>query len=369
MYIENDSTIQITFSENMSPNSIDKNISFSENLEIIEIHNQNSLQTYSIKVSPKLVRNKEYTCFISHNLTDIAGNYAIKTEYSFAITDSILQRNSILISEILFNPKPNNFDFIELYNPTDSYFDCSKLFIANIDSTSGEINSFIKLSETSKLFPPHSFVVISENSESLKQLSSCSNEGIWLPVSSMPSMPDENGTIILLNVWGKTIDSLTYYENWHSKSLQNNEGVSLERLDYKTPTCISSNWQSASTIENGATPGCINSQRLDTLTQTLEFKSNLITPNDDGENDFLELQYTNNEIGSTMNMYVFSINGSLIKHVLNNEIIACKGTIIWDGTNENNSMVDAGIYIILIELFKDGKRTYKDKKTCTVLYK
>lgn len=368
IYIENDSTIQITFSENMSPNSIDKNISFLENLEIIEIQNQNSLQTYSIKVSPKLVRNKEYTCFISHNLTDIAGNFAIKTEYPFAITDSILQRNSILISEILFNPKPNNFDFIELYNHTNSYFDCSKLYIANIDSTSGDVNSFTKLSESPKLFPPHSFAVISDNSEFIKQSSLCSNEAIWLSISTMPSMPDDNGTIILLNVWGKIIDSLTYDEKWHSKSLQNNEGVSLERLDYKTPTYLSSNWYSSSTIGNGATLGCKNSQMIDSAKQLLEFKSTIITPNNDGDNDFLELQYTNNEIGSTMNMYVFSINGSLIKHVINNELIASNGIIIWDGSNENNKLVEAGIYIVLIELFKDGKRTIKDKKTCTILY-
>ena len=76
-------------------------------------------------------------------------------------------------------------------------------------------------------------------------------------------MNNDESTIVLINKSGKVFDELSYHEDWHYGELNDNENVSLEKIDIKGFN-VSSNWTSASSTENFATPGYKNSNNYDT---------------------------------------------------------------------------------------------------------
>jgi len=44
-----------------------------------------------------------------------------------------------------------------------------------------------------------------------------------------------------------------------------------------------------------------------------------------------------------------------------------QSSVVWDGTDDNGSVVNTGIYIVLITIFDDSGKTNKWKKVCTVI--
>jgi hypothetical protein len=44
-----------------------------------------------------------------------------------------------------------------------------------------------------------------------------------------------------------------------------------------------------------------------------------------------------------------------------------EASVIWDGTADDGSPVDTGIYIVLITLYDENGKTAKWKKVCTVI--
>ena len=56
----------------------------------------------------------------------------------FGMPDSSLE-NDIIINEILFNPKEDGVDYVEIYNNSNSFLDLSKLRIANFFEFGGAV--------------------------------------------------------------------------------------------------------------------------------------------------------------------------------------------------------------------------------------
>ena len=50
-------------------------------------------------------------------------------------------------------------------------------------------------------------------------------------VSSLPSFPDDEGDVMLLNFQGAVVDEVKYKDDWHFTLIDDAEGVSLERID------------------------------------------------------------------------------------------------------------------------------------------
>jgi hypothetical protein len=81
---------------------------------------------------------------------------------------------------------------------------------------------------------------------------------INIPV--LPSFPDDQGSVLLLDAQGKELDMFSYKDDYHFPLLSNREGVSLERIDPASPSQNPANWHSASTDAGYGTPGYVNSQ-------------------------------------------------------------------------------------------------------------
>ena len=95
----------------------------------------------------------------------------------------------------------------------------------------------------------------------------------------MPSLPDDKGTVLLLNIQGIIIDELQYDAKWHFPLIDNAEGVALERMNYNKSTQDKQNWHSAATNIGYGTPGYQNSQYITPETVNGMIKISIIDDN------------------------------------------------------------------------------------------
>jgi hypothetical protein len=256
----------------------------------------------------------------------------------------------IVINEVLFNPTSSSIDYVELYNRSNRVINLKNIFIANLNSQS-VIDNITSISTKDLLFFPKDYVVICENSFIVKREYLSENPESIYSLTSMPSFNDDEGNVILLNQQGKIIDQLYYKDDWHFPLLNDIEGVSLERINFNAPTQDENNWHSASASIGYGTPAYKNSQQIeyDISNATINISPVLCTPNNDGKDDNVSINYTFAEQGNMASIVIFDASGRKIKTLQQSLLCGTSGTIMWNGLDEKNKIPADGVYIIYIE--------------------
>ena len=72
----------------------------------------------------------------------------------------LVANDSIFINEILFNPKIGGYDYVELYNASNTYIDLSKLLIGNYDTLLNDIVNTKKICEKYPFRTPYVFSIV-----------------------------------------------------------------------------------------------------------------------------------------------------------------------------------------------------------------
>lgn len=318
-----------------------------------------------IKLNTGLAPATIYTIRIS-GIKDCAGNVSGSNEFKIGLPQDAIP-SDIIINEILFNPKSDGYDYVEFYNRSNKIIDASKLYMGNRNS-SGVFASLKKLSEQPFYIFPESYIVTTEDANSLVKNFLVKDINAVLAVSSMPSFPDDKGTVVLIDFQGNVIDELNYLDDWHFALISNAEGVSLERVDPEKPTQNADNWHSAASTAGYGTPTYKNSQykQVDNINALVEVMPKVFSPDNDGIDDIATVQYQINETGYVANVTIFDVSGRMIRHLVKNATLASKGSWNWDGLDEKGQKLLIGNYIIYTELFNlQGKK--KQFKNVVVL--
>ncbi len=294
----------------------------------------------------------------ANNITDCKGNLiGIDNKAKVGLPENA-NALDMIVNEILFNPRSNAFDYTEFYNKSNKIFDASKLFIAN-RSSSNIISSIKQLTSTAWLVFPEDYIVVTENTASLNREYLVKNQDWVLSQSSLPSMPDDKGFSILLNQQGNVVDEVNYNKNWHFKLIDNEEGVSLERIDPDGPSQEATNWHSAASTAGYGTPTYKNSQYklINTINATIEIVPKVFSPDNDGRDDIATVQYEVAEPGFIANITIFDAAGRPIRNLVRNGTLGLKGYWNWDGLDDKGNKLPVGTYIIFTEIFNlQGKK-------------
>ena len=184
----------------------------------------------------------------------------------------------------------------------------------------------------------------------------------------MPSFNDDAGNVILLNEQGKIIDQLSYIDDWHFALISNEDGVALERIDYNAATQNQQNWHSAASSINYGTPTYKNSQyKADAAVQgEITVAPEIISPDNDGIDDFATINYSFSEPGYVANISIFDANGRPVRYLQRNALNGLKGYYRWDGLGEKQQKLASGIYIIYTEVFNLQGKSRKFKNIIVV---
>jgi hypothetical protein len=226
-----------------------------------------------------------------------------------------------------------------------------------------------ELISTGRILLPKSYCLVSTDSEIVKyQYDSNSDE--FLDIESLPSLPNEEGHIIICSKSRNIIDETFYSEKMHYDLLVETQGVSLERISSENPSTDKNNWHSASFDVNYGTPGYKNSMTTDVIeindNNEINIVPEIFSPDNDGFDDICNIYYDLNENGYTINIKIFNSKGRLVNNLLNNSLTNKEGFVSWNGCDEDNHLLDPGIYIIQAEIF-DMKGFVKRIRKAAVL--
>lgn len=304
-----------------------------------------------LQLNNTLIPGAVYTLTIT-NIADCAGNIIGMMNAAKTGLPVVADTMNIIVNEVLFNPKTDGYDYIELYNRSKNIIDCKQLYIANKTSSGSIINSK-QVAATPYLLFPGEYLVITENKKWLQQ-----NYGVKIPeqviqLSALPSLPDDKGNIALLNFQGKIIDELAYEQQWHFALIDNKEGIALERINYNQPTQQKTNWTSAASTAGFGTPTYQNSQfRIDLRTQAkISILPSLFSPDNDGVDDFTTIHIQLTEPGYTGTLTIFDASGRKVKLLTANSSLAASSIFRWDGLDDHQQKLPIGSYILLTEIF------------------
>ncbi|MBS2210101.1 lamin tail domain-containing protein [Carboxylicivirga mesophila] len=366
--LQSDSALLITFDETMQ---LTDNISF-EIEPSLTIQRQESdsvfLRELTIHFSEPLRVNNAYR-ISAIKISDWAGNpMHLEHPRLFGVPDS-LEKNDLLINEVLFNPYPDGADFVEIYNQSDKIIDVSELYLAEINRDN--IEKLHAVAHSNHLLLPQSYMAITLDIAQIKQFYNCKDEMALLEAKTLPSYPDQEGIVALTNKQGIILDAFNYSEQMHFDLLKDKEGISLERLSWEKPANDASNWHSAASTAGFATPGYINSQTAEPYNPELDAKTvsvtpEIFTPNGDGTTDFLNIYYTAEETGAIGTIRIYDSYGNEVRYLVNNQTLAQNGYFTWDGLDEQSVALAPGIYIIYFQCTYASGKTVEERLTCVI---
>ena len=300
----------------------------------------------ALQFSSSLSSNTVYQLTVS-NIADCSANIIGAMNKTTAGLPVLPEYFDVVINEILFNPSPGGHDFIELYNRSNKTFDLRDVYICNRNAT-GNFTNIIRLTELPILFFPGEYRLAVEK----------------MALPGFPSMPDDMGHIAIINLQGDLIDGLRYDKKWHFALIDNDEGISLERINYNDSTQNNNNWTSASNAAGFATPGYQNSQfRQDLSAQGLVTVSpTIFSPDNSGVDDFATITCRLAEPGFMVNITIYDDKGRRVRHLVRNAIAGITSSFRWDGLDEQQKKLPVGNYIIVTEMLNLQGKTKKFKQ-------
>jgi hypothetical protein len=300
----------------------------------------------------------------ANNITDCKGNLIGSNNHAKAGLPEDAAPLDMVVNEILFNPRSNGYDYVEFYNRSKKIFDASKMYVAN-RNTSNAISSVTALAGTPWLIFPDDYIVSTENSISLQGNYLVKNPDNVLQVSSLPSFPDDNGFVLLLNLQGNVVDEVDYDHSWNFKLIDNEDGVALERIDPDGTSQDPNNWHSAASSAGYGTPTYKNSQYKQPpgINATIEITPKVFSPDNDGRDDITTVQYKMADPGYAANVTIFDAAGRPVRNLVQNAILGSSGYWNWDGLDDKERKLPVGTYIVYTEIFNLQGKKQKFKNT------
>jgi len=352
-------SIWLYFDEKLDPESVTQaNINFEPDIKILRKKLLPTLRRILIIPEKAVAPGTEYKVVVN-NLLDCSGNNIgdLNTKNFGLIqpADSL----DLIINEVLFNPRPGGEDFVELYNKSNKYINLKqwKIASAETDVDSIQVKSKKDISKSSLILEPQQYLVLTADDLVLKDQYPLSHEDRFKTLNSLPSYPNEEGVVVLLNPENMPFDYFHYSEDFHSVLLDRVEGISLERVSFEAPTNQKDNWKSAVAAVGFATPGYENSSSRSNVNPDgiITIDPKVIIPDGSGKQEFATINYSFDQTGNAATVTILDMQGRTIKELAHNDFVGTQGFYTWDGTDENGRKAKMGYYIVMFEMFRaDG---------------
>lgn len=319
-----------------------------------------------LTLGANLQPNQPLTVTVQRAL-DCVGNAAgPATSATFGLPSAVAA-GDVVINEILFNPRTDAVDFVELLNRSGKYLDVQGWQLANVrpDSTADAES----ISPAAYVLAPGQLLLLTTRPDIVqREYPTSSAPAAFLAMAAFPTFPDDAGIVTLFDSQGRRLDRYVYNASQHLRLLDDVNGVSLERIRAAGPS-TAGNFHSAASSAGYATPGRPNSQQQDATAGNQQFsvEPEVFTPDEDGQQDFTTLNYQLDSPGYAASVTVYDAQGRLTRRLARNETLATTGFFQWDGLTDKGQKAAIGYYVLQIELFKSSGGSKQQYRKTVVL--
>lgn len=354
-YVEVSDSVHIIAHFNLAPDneaaSLPENYLINDNSVLSALPGMPLFNTVSLYLSSPLEKGRKYSFKIKNFTACAQIKTGLDDVVQFGYPESA-ENLDIIINEILFHPQKGSKDFIEVYNHSTKIINIQSLQLANRNKEN-KIASIKNITSVPTYLFPNEFLVITEDKNDLMQQYFCKTPSSILETASLPSYPNNEGTVVLLSNNENIIDEVHYTEGAQFDLFHNQEGVSLERVSDQRKSNDPDNWHSASSVSGYATPTYLNSQSQvdEVINDAFKVIPKVFSPDNDGIDDFVNIDYRLPKPGYSGKILVSDAYGRIIRHLLPNGLLGTNGRLFWDGKNDKMQTMSSGIYIIYIEIF------------------
>ncbi|UXX80679.1 lamin tail domain-containing protein [Reichenbachiella carrageenanivorans] len=272
------------------------------------------------------------------------------------------EANDIVINEVLFNPRSGGVDFVEIYNNSDKAINLKNWGL-------GDKTSDLKLISTDHLvINPAEYLALTPEPDILIIEYPKGDAERMIAMGSFPNFADTGDSVILVNDDLLIIDQMEYQDDYHFNLLDDDEGVSLERVSFEAESFNPDSWKSAASTAGYATPGVVNSQFQAHIqsSATVSIDPKVFVPDNTGMNDYTTISYQLDQSGYFANVHIYSTAGYIVKTLAEGELLSISGFYTWDGTTDNGRLATVGYYLVVFETF-DGDGNKSIQKETVVL--
>ncbi len=262
------------------------------------------------------------------------------------------QPQTLLINEIMYQPRLGWPEWVEIYNPGEHEIALQNWSISDRQMLAKEAS----LKSEAAIFP-RDFLVITRDSSFFDFYPEVKPDQVVVD-PEFPALNNDKDSLFLVDLSGTIIDELAYTSSWGGRN-----GYSLERIRPENPAADSTNW-STSVAETGSTPGNRNSifLQIKPASNLLSIFPNPFSPDGDGKDDFVTFTIQTKLPTSVVELKIFDSKGRVIRTLLANQPVGSHYECIWDGREKNGRILPMGIYIAYLELFVNHKKQRSIKK-------
>lgn len=359
-----ENSIELTINEKLHPDSfanaqilLSPSKAFS-NSTLVEPEN---IQI-EITLAEELESGQSYEIELS-NLSDCLSNGidAEQNSAAFRLPESADPKD-IVINEVLFNPRVGGVDFVEIYNNSEKAINLKDWMLGD------KLNDQKVITHENLVLNPFEYLALSPDPAILITEYPKGDNSRMATMNSFPSLADNEDSVLLISSEGLLIDEMKYEDDYHFNLLDDDNGVSLERVSFEAESTNPDSWRSAASTVGFATPGVTNSQIMSAnqSSATVSIDPRVFIPDSTGFNDYTTINYQLAQSGNFANVHVYSVNGVLIKTLAEGELLSTTGFFTWDGTTNQGNLASVGYYVVIFETF-DGQGNKSIEKETVVL--
>jgi len=245
---------------------------------------------------------------------------------------------TITLNEIMFDPWPESSDYVEIANTGPDTVDLSGWIVEDERGDQGAIPPNTRI--------PPGGLIVAANDDAVRSLM---DSGVPAVLSSAVNLNATGDLVVLRSRDGYRVDHVSYSDHWHLEVLSERKGLALEK---RAPGLVSNSPASWTTSAHplGGTPGSPNTTSVDVPADTeltvapSPFSSDRRHPKHPAVIGFT--QPFRHAIAS---MDVRTVEGALVRRVLDGGLIGTTGGAVWDGRDEQGQRVRPGPYVVVLE--------------------
>jgi hypothetical protein len=298
-------------------------------------------------------------------IRDCNGNEAPVPSSGFFGLPSPVEKGDIVINELLSHPRPGGAKFVEIHNVSSKILDLRGWRLANLSN--GEPANFRTISMEPLLLGPGGYMAFTDDPERLlKDYPSTISSNLF--EVNLPSYPQSEGHVVLIDDRITLLDQFSYSEDFHHPLVRNPVGISLERISSEAATQSKSTWTSAAQSAGFATPGATNSQsrRFENIAQNFSIEPQSFAPDDTSGPNFCTIRYVFELPGHIATLRIFDSSGREVRTLAENEGLGTEGFFTWDGTTANGQKARLGYYILVAEVYDIQGNYQRFKETLVI---